>query len=334
MIRAMHWLDRLSASALGRTPPHRRVFRDGWGDRDLIDAYLGRVATFPPLEIPLVSEHPPRLNGEMVVTEFDFESTAEDLPERSRTARARLIAAAPEAEQVVLLMSAWNDHDYRSRTRIAMLLLAHGIASVMLENPYYGERRPSPGDEQPIATVADFGMMGRAAVLDGRALAGYFHRRGAAVGVSGFSMGGNLAAFVAAGLPFPVAAAPLAGAHSPAPVFLDGILRSSIAWDALGGEDPDVERALWDYLSAATVLDHPPRPHLRNAVLLAATKDGYVPTSAVQAVHRHWPGSTLEWINAGHGSLAWRHRSRMAEAIVRSFDRMAAGPTDTSGAAQ
>jgi hypothetical protein len=301
------------------------VFRDGWGDRDLIDAYLGRVATFPPLEIPPIVEQSPRRHGPLVISDLEFESTAEDLPARARTARARLIATGPDPDRVVVLMSAWNDHDYRSRMRIANLLHSHGIASVMLENPYYGERRPNPGDEQPIATVADFGMMGRAAVLDGRVLAGHFHRRGATVGVAGFSMGGNLAAFVAAGLPFAVATAPLAGAHSPAPVFLDGILRSTIAWDALGGERPQVEQALWDYLSAATVLDHPPRPHLGYAVLIAATKDGYVPTSSIQAVHRHWPGSTLEWINAGHGSLAWRHRDRMAAAIVGSFDRLASG---------
>jgi len=330
----MHWLDRISASALGRTPAHRRVFRDGWGDRDLIDAYLGRVATFPPLEIPPIVEHPPHRDGDRVITGIEFESPAEDLPERARIARARLVSSDPEPERVVVLMSAWNDHDYRSRTRIAERLLPHGIASVMLENPYYGDRRPVPGDEQPIATVADFGMMGRAAVLDGRVLAGYFRRRGAVVGVGGFSMGGNLAAFVAAGVPFPVATAPLAASHSPAPVFLDGILRSTIAWDALGGERPDVEHALWDYLVAASVLDHPPRPHLQNAVLLAATKDGYVPTSAIQALHRHWPGSALEWINAGHGSLAWRHHGRMAEAIVRSFDRMAAGPAGTTATAQ
>ena len=67
-----------------------------------------------------------------------------------------------------------------------------------------------------------------------------------------------------------MAAAPLAGAHSPAPVFLDGILRSTIDWEALGGDTPDNAAALRDYLGSASILDFPPSSYLRAAVLVAA----------------------------------------------------------------
>jgi hypothetical protein len=233
-----------------------------------------------------------------------------------------MITTNTEPDRIVVLMSQWNDHDGTARLQMAEMLLKRGVASAILENPYYGERRPIPGDGQPISTVADFGAMGRAAVLEGRVLARHFHDRGHRVGVSGYSMGGNLAAFVAAGVPFPVAAAPLAGSHSPGPVFLDGVLRSTIAWEALGGDDDATAAALRQYLSAATILDHPPPDHTRAAVLVAATKDGYVPTSAVQAVHRHWPGSRMDWVNGGHGWLLWRRKERLAAAIAEAFDRL------------
>ena len=41
-----------------------------------------------------------------------------------------------------------------------------------------------------------------------------------------------------------------------------------------------------------------------------------------QAVHRHWPGSEMEWVNGGHGSLLWFHRDRLVDAVVRSFERL------------
>lgn len=328
----MHWMDRAAALAFRRLPREHRVFRDGWGDRDRIDAYLARVGTLPPVPQPPIAERVADGGRDgHVAVDLSFESPAEDLPDASRTARARVITTDPEPERIVVLLSQWNDHDAAARRQLAHRLLQRGIASVILENPYYGSRRPVPGDQQPIATVADFGPMGRAAVMEGRVLARHFHDRGHRVGVSGYSMGGNLAAFVAATVPFPVAAAPLAGSHSPGPVFLGGVLRSTVDWEALGGETAETSEALFDYLAAATILDHPPPAHLRAAVLVAATKDGFVPTSAVQAVHRHWPGSKMEWVNGGHGWLLWRRKERLVDGIVDAFDRLAALDGDLSG---
>jgi hypothetical protein len=320
----MHWMDRAAAAALRRLAAHRRVFREGWGDRDRIDAYLGRVRTLPPIADPPILERPARRSGHFVIRDISFESPAEDLPPASRSARARVISSDEDPERIVVLLSQWNDHDYRARHRLARLLLDRGIAAVIPEHPYYGDRRPVAGVEQPIATVADFGPMGRAAVLEGRVLARHFHRAGYRVGVSGYSMGGNLAAFVGATVPFPVATAPLAGAHSPAPAFLDGVLRVSIDWDALGGDNPETDARLREYLGSATILDHPPPSHLRTAVLVAGTKDGFIPTAAVHAVHRHWPGSRLDWVNAGHGSMLWHRKDRLVGGIVDSFDRLEA----------
>ncbi len=304
-----------------RMPSHERPFRDGWGDRGLIDAYLGRVATLPAPAEPPITAGPFRRSRGRLIQDLAFESPAEDLPDETRRARARFVTDEHHPQRVVILMAQWNDHDARARSTIAGRLLDRGIASVIPVNPYYEDRRPVPNDPQPIATVADFGMMGRAAVLEGRTLAAHFAGAGYQVGISGFSMGGNLASFVATALPFPVAAAPLAASHSPAPVFLDGIMRESIDWDALGGETAENERRLRAYLASASILDHPPPEYLQASVLLAGTIDGFVPTSAVLAVHRHWPGSLMGWVNAGHSLLLWQRKNRLVDAIVESFDR-------------
>jgi dienelactone hydrolase len=318
----MHWLDGMSARALARTPAGRRVFRRGWGDPDALAAYLEEAAAVTPIpELP-IEEGPEGRFDSLVARDLSFESPGRFLPGPSRVARARLAGATGGEDRLVVIMAAWNDHGYHGRLRLARDLAARGIASVMLEQPFYGDRRPVPGEEQPIATVADFMWMGRAAVLEGRVLADHFRRRGYRVGVTGYSMGGNMAGFLSAALPFPVATALLASPFSPGPPFMHGILRVTIDWEALGGDHPETRRRLSEVLHTASILRFPAPAHTGAAVLVAATRDGYVPTASVQAIHRHWPGSVMEWVGGGHASLLWFHRDRLVEVVERSFARL------------
>ncbi|NQV07423.1 alpha/beta hydrolase family protein [bacterium] len=313
-------MDRAARFGLSRLPLRKRVFYGGWGDRDLIDWYLGIAATIP--EVPAIDvtfvDHPG--DGEMTaIQDLTYVSPAPHLPERSRIARARVIGPADGANRYCVLMASWNDEDYRTRTGIADLLADRGIASIIPENPLYGRRRVAPPKHQAIATVAEFGVMGRAAVIEGLALAAHFSGPDRTIGVSGYSMGGNLAAFVAASSPEPIAVAPLGAAYTPAAPFLDGSLRLAVEWEALGGEDFEPE--LREFLIAASVLDFPPPLAADTAVLIAGTIDGYIPAASVLAIHRHWPGSDMVWINTGHGALLRHHTGRLAESVSRAFDR-------------
>jgi hypothetical protein len=318
----MHWLDGISARALARTPPQKRVFRGGWGDPAALDEYLQEAAVAPPLPEAPVDEGPEQAWNGLRARDLTFDSPGRYLTNANRLARARLIDSPAGADRAVVLMASWNDHGYEGRRRLAADLAARGIASALLEQPFYGERRSDPADEQPITTVADFMWMGRAAVLEGRVLADYLRRKGYQVGVTGYSMGGNMAGFLAATMPFPVAPALLAAAHSPGPAFLHGILQRTVDWEALGGDTPEVRQRLSDVLHSASILRFPAPPHARAAVLVAATRDGYIPTAAAQAIHRHWPGSELEWVNGGHATLLWFHRDRLVAAVLRSFERL------------
>jgi len=189
----------------------------------------------------------------------------------------------------------------------------------VLENPYYGLRRPHEG--QPIRTVADFARMGTGAVTEGRALLATIQQEGATPGVSGYSMGGNVAALISATMPFPVATAPLAAAHSPAPVYLDGVLRGGIDWEALGGE-LDAAPKLRSFMLRASVCTVDPVDHTRHAVIVAAESDGYVPRHSTEILHRHWPGSEIRWLPGGHATLSWFGKSALADAIVDAFERV------------
>jgi pimeloyl-ACP methyl ester carboxylesterase len=230
---------------------------------------------------------------------------------------------APEdgTDRIVVLMAAWNEHDSRARFGIARRLARQGIGSLVLENPYYGIRRPEGQDGQPIRTVSDFFRMGIGAVMEGRGLLTAIRDAGYVPGVAGYSMGGNISALVSSTMPFPIATAPLAASYSPSPVYLDGALRGGIAWDALGGES-SAEPRLRAALLAASVLDRPAPVHARYAVLVSAQSDGYVPATATEALHAHWPGSELRWIPGGHATLLWFHKAAFAAAIADSFDRL------------
>jgi predicted alpha/beta hydrolase family esterase len=318
----VHWLDHAATIALSKLPAQRRVFRDGWGDPDTIEWFREIAATTAQVPNVDVAAGPSRTSKGLVLRDLTFDSPLERLPESTRRASARIVEPPEGADRVVILMPAWNDEGWRTRGMLVPLLAERGIASVMIEAPFYGERRN--GYAPPIAVVSDFGLMGRGAVVDARVLADHFRGLGCDVGVSGYSMGGNLSAFVAATSPFPIAAAPLAAAHSPAAPFIDGVLRVSVAWDALGGETEEVVERLREYLLLASVLRFEAPPHTRAAVMVAGTVDGFIPTAAVQLLHRHWPGSRLDWVHAGHGSLIWRKKDRLVQAIVDSFDRLEA----------
>ena len=58
----------------------------------------------------------------------------------------------------------------------------------------------------------------------------------------------------------------------------------------LGGEDDTTADRLWSVLGAASILDYDPPPHTAAAVIMAGTKDGFVPNATTLTLHRHWPG--------------------------------------------
>ncbi|MGI9584220.1 MAG: alpha/beta hydrolase family protein [Acidimicrobiia bacterium] len=312
-----HPIDSLSGLLLDHGPERLKFFSDGWGSSDY--ALPTEIVDTPPEPLPVVwlSE---TSTDDLVVAHGSFTSPSAALPHRSQKGSILSLAPTGATKRVVLLMPAWNEHEPRVRVALAKRLARRGIRTLILENPYYGTRHPDPTEGQPIRTVGDFMVMGGAAVTEARGILSWLTQEGWEVGVSGYSMGGNTAALASATVPFPVATAALAASHSPGPVFLDGVLRGGIAWDALGGDSQ--EEALRAALNSVSVLDIEPQPHTAAAVVVGARSDGYVPSAATHALAEHWPGSDLRTISGGHATLVWFRKDALADAIVDAFERM------------
>jgi hypothetical protein len=317
----IHPIDRSSGLLLSNGPQRLRVFQDGWGDPERIEQLVIPDELDPPASID-IDWLDPIVEGGLTVRDGVFASPGELLPPDATTAHVRQVIPRDPANRMCVLMAAWNDHGYATRTKLAARLAERGIASAILENPFYGHRRPQPEADQPIRTVGDFAVMGRSAVAEGRALLAHF-AADYQVGVSGYSMGGNVSALVGALMDFPVAIGALAASHSPGPVYLDGVLVNGIDWEALGGRET-AEPRLREILTGASVLGVEPKPHTAYAVIVGAKSDGYVPLQATIDLHEHWPGSELRLIRGGHATLIWFGKDVLVDAIVDSFDRLAA----------
>lgn len=318
----MHPIDRIAAVMVKRGPRRLRIFPGGWGDPAVV-SQLADIATLKiaPPDIQVSWGGVTRL-PDRTIRDGHFAAVTE-VPDEAQTATIRLVEPPAGTDRLCLLMAAWNDHGYDTRQQLADELLLRGIGTLILEIPYYGSRRIVGPAEQPIQTVADFARMGIGAVTEGRALLGHF-RAEYTMGVSGYSMGGNIGALVGAAAGFPVAMAPLAASHAPGPVFLDGVISNGIQWNTLGGKD--ASDRLRDALTSASVLRLPAPSWAPAAVMVAARSDGFIPVDAVAQLHQHWAGSELRWARGGHATLLWRQRSKLADAIADSFDRLAKLP--------
>ncbi len=305
-----------------RGPRRLRVFPGGWGQQRYVDQlHELSMVQGEPKDLAITWGRPER-TSQSIVSDGSFEAPT-DVPVAARAGAIRLIEPAGGTDRLCLLMAAWNDHGYDTRQHLAEELLLRGIGSLLLEIPYYGSRRVAPPDKQPIQTVADFARMGIGAVVEGVALLNLFKDQ-YRMAVSGYSMGGNIGAMVGATAGFPVAMAPLAASHSPGPVFLDGVISNGIQWDQLGG--PTQADRLREALTAASVLRMPVPQWSPAAVIVAARSDGFIPMTAVRALHQHWTGSELRWRRGGHATLLWRQRAALADAVVDSFNRLTALP--------
>lgn len=314
-------IDNLAGAVLGMGGRRTRIFPGGWGDRDLVgSASDADLLSGPPAEIDIVWGRKEEHRG-FRVTKGQFASPiSESLPSAARVVPVERWEPAAGSERTVIMLPAWNDHGFIQRRRLASLLIAHRIATVMFDIPFYGARRVVGESEQAVRTVSDFMVMGHGALAEAHSLASSFASKGL-TGFAGFSMGGNLAALASATSQSAVATAALAASYSPGPVYLEGVLRRAIAWEALGG--PEQADSLREALGAVSVLNFEPRAYHRTAVVLAATSDGFVPLKASQQLAQHW-GAELQAIPGGHASALWRHRPDMASAIADAFDRLGA----------
>jgi pimeloyl-ACP methyl ester carboxylesterase len=218
-----------------------------------------------------------------------------------------------------------GEEGYLSRRLFASRFLEAGLAVVILENAFYGARRPHGQRGPSLRTVRDQFAMNYATVVEGRAIAAWLRSRGhRRLVLSGYSQGGIMAAFVSALVPFETACVPRGAGAAVASIFTEGALSLAMRWDKLAAElgSRASARAYFEAcLSPVRVDLHPPPLATSACILVGARHDAFVPPHEAEALHRHWPGSELRWSDTGHVTaavLAGRtHQAAVLDALSR-----------------
>lgn len=329
----MSTADRLVAGAAGR----EKYYAGGLGDLE----FLGRLPElirktqrdFATAEIAWQSE---RVDGRALVRDGSFRSPgAADLPPESRTAHVEMYLPAgfdferdaPETPVVVHFAATGDETFWLRGNLLAKPLLRHGIASVILMNPYYGLRRPSYQNGFTPQFLSDQFKMNAYTIIEGLAILSWLRNANFQhLGVTGVSMGGSMAASVGPRVDGPLAIVPCLAPYGPAPAYLRGVLSAGLDWQAL---EADVRRCLGDAVDPrAYVSDLLDVPDLRRsrvplrpdaAILVAGRHDEYVPPDTAEGLHEHWQGSQLRWVDAGHVGAVLLHSGAFREAVVDAF---------------
>ncbi len=304
-------LGRLHAATddvLGRVVRWPRLFAGGFGDRALLDGIVDRLWAYDPARpfAPVkVRWHGPGrpVQPGIVARRGSFLSPSADiLPVESRVAEVELVRPSGwrhGVDPLVLLLAATGEEGFAFRRRFGRPLHEIGVATLALENPLYGLRRPHGQTMSAIRTVAEQFAMNTATTEEACALLAWAHAQGhAPLGVSGYSQGGIMAGFAGALSRFPVAVVPRAATTSPKPVFTDMALAHRFAWRELERGFPSREAArayLIECLEPVNIARFPAPVRTDLAIIIGAKHDRFVPAEGTEALHEHWPGSCAGW---------------------------------------
>ncbi len=309
-----------------------KLYRNGLGDVE----FLQTIPDRHPRDLgPASVEWDVKIDGDsggVTRQQGRFISPAADwLPEESKIAQIEMIRPANFGTDtpVFVHFAATGDESFLPRRLLLANALAdQGIASVLLMNPYYGPRRPKTQKNFSVPTVSDQMRMNGASIFEGVALVRWLEEQGHdRVGVTGVSMGGSMAASVTSMIETPLRAAVCIGPVGPAPAFTQGALTGQVDWQALAGDyglpygtDREmmqpIKDALNDTMGIVDLRRFAPAVKPEWAILVGARHDAYVPAHSVSALHDHWPGSEMRWIEASHVTAVVLHAGDFRRAIV------------------
>lgn len=156
-----------------------------------------------------------------------------------------------DAHFQILLPTEWKDERYKPmcihlagtgdhyfwkrRNLIAKPLLKEAnLGAIILENPFYGMRKPKDQKASSLHNVSDIFVMGGCLVLESLVLLNWCERNGyGPLGITGLSMGGHMASLAATNWPKPLVLVPCLSWSTASAVFTEGVMSHSINWDVL-----------------------------------------------------------------------------------------------------
>ena len=310
-----------------------RLYEDGFGDRASLERLVEAVrVTRREDALPEVELRWHRVErwGRVLERHASFRSPAPELPSESREAHLVVLEPADldagSRPDAVVLLAMTGEEGYLSRRLFASRFLEAGLAVVILENAFYGLRRPVGQRGPSLRTVRDQFAMNYATVVEGRAIAAWLRARGhRRLVLSGYSQGGIMAAFVSALVPFETACVPRGAGAAVASIFTEGALSRAMRWDKLAAElggRADARAYFEACLSPVRVDLHPPPLATAACILVGARHDAFVPPHEAEALHRHWPGSELRWSDRGHVTAAVLGQRQHQDAVLDALGRL------------
>lgn len=109
-----------------------------------------------------------------------------------------------------------------------------GLGAIILENPFYGLRKPADQRASSLHNVSDIIVMGGCLILESLVLFNWCERMGLGpLGITGLSMGGHMASLAATNYPKPLVLVPCLSWSTASAVFTEGVMSHSINWDVL-----------------------------------------------------------------------------------------------------
>lgn len=137
---------------------------------------------------------------------------------------------------LVLQFAGTGDHYFwRRRTLMAKPLIKEmNIGSIIIENPYYGMRKPKSQLRSALHYVSDLFVMGAANIAEAQVLLKWSEKQGfGPLCCHGISMGGHMASLAASAWPKPICLVPCLSWTSGSVTFCQGVMASAINWRQL-----------------------------------------------------------------------------------------------------
>lgn len=230
-------LTKLFIGGWGKPEDLKRIFefRKIIGDRDKCKSL---VPMNYPVYINKTEEH-----SECYIHDGFFISPLEHfipgiLPPEAVKARFQFIVPKrwQKNKPVCIHLAGTGDHFFwRRRTLMARPMIKEaGMASLLLENPYYGYRKPKDQMRSSLKNVSDLFVMGGALILESTVLLHWLERQGYwPLGMTGISMGGYMASLAVTNWPKPIPLIPCLSWSTASSVFTTGVLSKAVNWREL-----------------------------------------------------------------------------------------------------
>ncbi|KAE9548160.1 hypothetical protein FO519_008628 [Halicephalobus sp. NKZ332] len=258
---------------------------------------------------------------------------------------------------LVVHLAGTGDHTFfRREYGLCHQLLEEGYSGILVENPFYGSRKPSGQFSSSLLNVSDLFVMGGSLMAECGFLLRWAKENGhETLGLSGISMGGYMASLAASNVHEPIALVPCLSWTTAAPVYTEGALSEAIPWAILEKElkDPNYRKKLreikdcswldmlesdmfdrhtapgkkfmWILMEEFTNLSNFPvpfEPSLVKAVI--AEEDAYVIRNDVPDLTDIWPGAHVKLVpGVGHVLAYLRNHGLFRKAISETMEATA-----------